>query len=290
MQPILNVTDIPSERFAFRETLDALEQGAVLYLPLCSFPLAQGEHFLLSPDEQLSIAKNISFNPQTNQIKGTSLTHKDARYATLQQMMKRYLDQAKTLIHTYLPSYAPHLITGRTSFRPTEIVNRKTSAKKDDKRLHVDAFAATPLQGKRILRVFCNIHPVDQPRVWQLGEPFEAVANRFMATVPPYRSYIAHFLHALKLTKTYRTAYDHTMLHIHDNMKKNKAYQAEVNKTTVQFPPGSTWITYTDITSHAALSGQFLLEQTFYLLPEKMQNPAYSPLNILQRLSAKALL
>ena len=36
-----------------------------------------------------------------------------------------------------------------------------------------------PVQGRRLLRVFCNVNPRGEPRVWELGEPFDAVVQRF---------------------------------------------------------------------------------------------------------------
>jgi hypothetical protein len=68
------------------------------------------------------------------------------------------------------------------------------------------------------------------------------------------------------------------MLHLHDKMKRDDRYQSKVNKTRIDFPSQSTWIVFTDHVSHAALSGQYLLEQTFYLPVSKMANPEVSPL------------
>ena len=45
----------------------------------------------------------------------------------------------------------------------------------------------------------------------------------------------------------------------------------------------------TDKVSHAALSGQFLLEQTFYLPVQAMKDPNLSPLHMLERKVKKAL-
>ena len=56
----------------------------------------------------------------------------------------------------------------------------------DDRRLHVDAFPSRPNYGERILRVFTNVNPDGEPRVWRVGEPFEAVARRFLPRAKPY--------------------------------------------------------------------------------------------------------
>ncbi|MGL6028266.1 MAG: Kdo hydroxylase family protein, partial [Legionella sp.] len=131
----------------------------------------------------------------------------------------------------------------------------------------------------RILRVFCNINPDNQPRVWHVGEPFADVLKQFAPRIRPYSKLCAHVLKLVKTTKTLRSPYDHYMLHLHDSMKRDDHYQAHVNKTQIDFPALSSWIVYTDHVSHAALSGQHLLEQTFYLPVDKMANPSHSPLH-----------
>ena len=193
-------------------------------------------------------------------------------------MMQGYADFAYQLIQATLPSYIPHLQWGRTSFRPAQINGRVSSKRKDDTRLHVDSFSASPVHGLRILRVFCNVNLHNEPRVWNLGEPFPQVLERFAPQIKPYSKLKARVLKLVKTTKTLRSAYDHYMLHLHDTMKMDDVYQAEVEKIQVDFPAQSSWIVFTDHVSHAALSGQHLLEQTFYLPAEKMVNPECSPL------------
>jgi hypothetical protein len=192
--------------------------------------------------------------------------------------MDRFSDYARSLVDTMMPAYQKSLRWGRTSYRPAKISGRKTSLLKDDTRLHVDAFKSTPVNGLRILRVFANIHPGQEARVWNLGEPFSEVLAQFSSTIPTYSRFKANLMYLSKLTKSRRSAYDHFMLQLHDQMKKSHTYQAKVEKTEFHFPPQSTWMVFTDQVSHAALSGQFLLEQTFYLPVEAMANPLQSPL------------
>jgi hypothetical protein len=40
---------------------------------------------------------------------------------------------------------------------------------------------------------------------------------------------------------------------------------------------------------HAAMGGQFMFEQTFYLAPENQQRPEASPLRVLERLTGRPL-
>ena len=65
--------------------------------------------------------------------------------------------------------------------------------------------------------------------------------------------------------------------------QKSEDYQKNVPKMAFDFPANSTWIVMTDAVSHAALSGQFMLEQTFYLPAEKMLSPERSPKFILEK-------
>jgi hypothetical protein len=72
-------------------------------------------------------------------------------------------------------------------------------------------------------------------------------------------------------------------------MKADLHYQKTVSQSEIRFLPNSSWIISTDSVSHAALSGQFVLEQTFYLPIEAMQDQNRSPLRILESLVGRAL-
>ncbi|KTD01573.1 hypothetical protein Lgee_0842 [Legionella geestiana] len=258
----------------------ALEAGSVLYFPEYSLSLSSSEKSeLLTPDILDGRHKNVSYNSERKRLGGFDRKHMSPEQAArLQAFMQRFADFAHDLVADALPDYLHALRWGRTSFRPARIQGRTSSERKDDTRLHVDAFPATPVNGLRILRVFCNINPENLPRVWHLGEPFAEVLAEFSERIPSYSPLRARMLHLVRATKTRRSAYDHYMLHLHDAMKLDNGYQARVRKQRIEFPAQSTWIVFTDSVSHAALDGQHLLEQTFYLPVEAMVNPEMSPL------------
>lgn len=264
-----------------------LEAGRVVYLPRLKFELAAGEERFLSPRWSDGKAKNVSYDPPAAQIRHTSAQAEDRSH--LAAMMARFADHAHELVLCLCPGYAGHLRWGLTSFRPVEALGRASSRKKDDMLLHVDAFASRPNQGLRILRVFCNINPGGEPRVWELGEPFDAVARRFCDRLPPQWPGSAWLLERLHITKGRRSAYDHVMLNLHDQAKLDDDYQRTAPKTRFEFPAQSTWLVYTDRVMHAALAGQFLLEQTFYLPVAAMQDENHAPLRILERLYQREL-
>jgi hypothetical protein len=79
------------------------------------------------------------------------------------------------------------------------------------------------------------------------------------------------------------------MLNLHDKAKLDDGYQRTTARTRFEFPAHSTWIVFTDRVMHAALAGQYLLEQTFYLPVTAMQDERLAPLRILEKLYHRQL-
>jgi hypothetical protein len=204
-------------------------------------------------------------------------------------MIGRFAADASALIAALFPRYAPWLRQARTSFRPQPATGRDVSWRKDDSRLHVDAFPSRPTGGERILRVFCNVNPHGEDRVWRVGERFEPMARRFLPQVRAMRPGEAALLAALRVTKRRRAAYDHLMLGLHDRAKADMDYQRTCPQQEVRFGPGTTWICFSDQVMHAAASGQFMLEQTIHLPASALYRPDLAPLAILERIAGRTL-
>lgn len=254
----------------------ALESGKVVYLPRLNFSLDSAQQSLLTMPVVPSGAKNISYNPKNQSISG--LDGDISTVSLLKTLMQRYHHLSTQLMNTLSPQYRAADCGGRTSFRPVEIKGRKpVSYRKDDTRLHVDAFPSTPVNKSRILRVFTNINPYGENRLWRLGEPFAEVIHQFLPRARKMLPLEAEILYCVKATRQKRSHYDHYMLQIHNTMKHDVEYQRQCAAVPMEFPPGSTWIVYTDLVSHAALAGRFVLEQTYYPAVDNMLNPALSP-------------
>jgi hypothetical protein len=129
----------------------------------------------------MAAAKNISYDGECDVLKVAQ--GDDADLVQLQAMLTRYRRQACRLITALFPYYAAKLRIGRTSLRTARVEGRKTSWRQDDSRLHVDAFPSSPNQGERILRVFTNVNPNGEARVWRVGERFDELAKRLMPRV-----------------------------------------------------------------------------------------------------------
>ena len=265
----------------------ALEDGRVLAFPSLDFPLLAEEQKFLTDSALDNSRKSISRDPRTRQTKGTGYDGPDL--ATLDAMLTRYASATASLLQALLPAYTASLDQARTSFRPAEISGRETSPRHDDRRLHVDAFPTRPMRGHRILRVFTNVAPDDTVRHWRVGEPFAAFAAAMIGRVrPPFPGQLGAMA-ALGLTKGRRSRYDHLMLGLHDAAKLDTGYQASAPNRAVSFPPGATWMCFTDAVLHAAMSGRCAMEQTFHIPVEAMAKPELSPLRVLERLTARSL-
>ncbi len=275
----------PPDSAAQQATIQALERGDVLLLPRLAFELAPDERRFLSPAWSDARAKNISL--EAGALKGARGTADELD--GLARMIGRFAACAGELVSTLFPRYAPYVKRARTSFRPQPAVGRALSWRKDDSRLHVDAFPSRPNQGERILRVFCNVNP-ETERVWRVGDEFGAMARTFLPRLrrqlPGYPALLA----LLRVTKGVRSEYDHLMLGLHDSAKADIEYQRNCPQQTVRFPPGSTWLCFTDQVMHAAVSGQHMLEQTIHLPVSALYDPESSPLAILQRICGRRLL
>ena len=269
-----------------QDALHALEAGQVLFFPNLGFEIAAEEKQFLNP-AIVDGAKNVSFNSATGKLGGCICA--DGQAVKLAALMRRFSEHARGLLENVLPAYRGKLTMGRTSLRPVEIAGRVSSWRKDDTRLHVDSFPSTPVQGRRILRVFGNVNPEGRPRSWRLGEPFEIAARRFAPTLRPPFPGSAAMLHLFRVTHGRRTAYDHYMLQMHDKMKADGVYQQTSRQIQFAFPAGTTWAVFTDQVLHAATAGQYQLEQTLYLNIQDMVDPALSPLRTLERVMASKL-
>ena len=273
------------ESAAQQTAIRTLEGGGVLVLPRLSFELSAEEVRFLSPTWSDGRAKNISLDGAA--LRGAHGLAPDL--GALARMIERFAASAGDLVTALFPRYAPYVKRARTSFRPQPAVGRPVSWRKDDARLHIDAFPSRPNHGERILRVFSNVNP-GEDRVWRVGEAFATMAQTFLPRIGNPLPGIPALLAALRVTKGVRSEYDHLMLGLHDNAKADLDYQRRCEQQTVHFAPGTTWLCFSDQVMHAAVSGQHMLEQTIHLPVTALYDPGSSPLAILERLCGRRLL
>lgn len=264
-----------------------VENGDVLSFPRLAFELSDAERRFLDPRWADGRAKNISLRWPAGELRGAAGDAADL--ADLRALIARYAERSEAFALRLFPHYRGHLKRGNTSLRPARVEGRETSWRKDDTRLHVDAFPSNPMHGTRLLRVFSNVNPSGEARHWRVGERFEAHARRYLASMQRPLPGSAWLLARLGVTKRRRTEYDHYMLLLHDLAKADAEFQRSSPQLRVDFAPGTTWVVFSDQVLHAAMGGQHMLEQTFYLPPAGLRHPQTSPLAILERLTGRAL-
>lgn len=169
---------LPLQQWAAQEASSAvseLEQGKVLFLPELAFHLSEQEMPLLDPALVDPKRKNISYQPLSGKLTGVAVAE---RQQQVQQLLERYYQSCRQLIAGLLPEYqeALHHPTGSLRLHPVSAWRAASSWRKDDSRLHVDAFPSRPNYGERILRIFTNINPHGEDRQWRVGEPFPELA------------------------------------------------------------------------------------------------------------------
>lgn len=263
------------------DLVEALESGSVLVFRDLDFPLDSFERRFVERPFADGKAKNVAIRSETAELRGAAGS--DEEQARLRALLVRYRRFAEELIATYLPAYAGKVSLAGTSYRPFDVDKRKLSWRRDDTRMHVDAFPSNPIGERRILRIFRNINAEGQPRHWRVGEGFGEMAEKFLPKLPGYSGLSASLLAALKITKAKRSEYDHLMLHLHDALKQDEGYQASAPQADVEFLPGQTWVTFSDLVMHGAMGGRYMLEQTAYLPVAAQADPEKSPQRILAR-------
>jgi hypothetical protein len=266
---------------------NVVEAGQVLAFPNLRFALGDRERRFLDPRWADVKAKNVSVRWPSGELRGAVGAAEDLQ--ALRAMIVRFAEQSEAFALRLFPHYRGHLRRGNTSFRPTDVAGRVRSWRQDDTRLHVDAFPSNPMQGTRLLRVFSNVNPNGEPRRWRVGEPFEAHARRYLASIKPPLPGSAWLMERTGITKRRRTEYDHFMLQLHDRAKADAEFQRSSPPARVDFAPGTTWVCYSDQVLHAAMGGQHMFEQTFQIDAPHLADPETSPLRTLERLLQRPL-
>jgi 3-deoxy-D-manno-oct-2-ulosonic acid (Kdo) hydroxylase len=281
-----------------RAYCELLERGQILFFRELPFhlPTVDREFLLTQEWAELRLHKNISYRPNEDILKG--VTGKAETVERLHTILRNYSAQVIEFLTKFLSPYADRWILDFSSFRPFEEERRGLPLHKRNDLLHVDAFPSRPTRGGRILRVFTNLNP-SKPRVWNVTGPFEALARQYameagLRQIAEDDSYVSRTVQNLGAKLGFagfgRTPYDMFMLRFHDFLKENTAFQADCEKVHLEFPPLSTWVVFTDGVAHAAMSGQYAIEQTLLIPPQALVVPEQAPYRILETIAACPLI
>jgi hypothetical protein len=285
-----------------RAWCERLEAGDILYFPQTPISFRpQDLSFLLGQQQTGStLHKNIAYKPNLDSVSGLDANSAGAaELKQLQAIMRQYSQDVTRFLTRFLSPYQGRWKLDYASFRPREEEGRDLPLRRRNDLLHTDAFPTRPTRGARILRFFNNIHPT-RTRDWVVSDPFSALAPRYapeQIALPAAGNAAGRALRSLAaaaglgyaVPSLKRSPYDDFMMRFHNFLKENADFQRDCTKNHFDFPPGSSWMVYTDTVSHAVLSGQYALEQTFLVAPEAMVRPEVSPLGVLERMAGAKL-
>jgi hypothetical protein len=274
-----------------------LEAGNILFFARPPFAIPQDDREFLLGQTQTSSAlhKNVAYRPGEDRITGLAKSE-IVEAARLRLILKNYSEHATQFLGELLPPYAGKWKLDFASFRPLEERGRPARLHARNDLPHFDSFPTRPTNCDRILRFFTNLNP-SQNRVWNTSQTFEAIGPHFAKSIglPRARSTnplargMRRLAGALHFPGAHRSPYDNFMHRCHNAMKEDASFRESCPKQRWEFPPGSSWIVFTDCVSHAVLEGQYALEQTFLISRRAMVEPERSPIAILERIAGGTL-
>jgi hypothetical protein len=280
-----------------RSNCEQLEQGNILFFAKTPFSFPESDRAFLLSQRQSGAAyhKNIAYRPQEDRLTGLD-KNSDRDEAVLRAIMRSYSQRVTDFITELLPAYAGAIRPDFASFRPQQEQGRQLRVNARNDLLHFDSFPTRPTHGDRIMRVFTNFNPVE-PRVWLTTDTFDKLAEQFAgeksaAGLFPKKTggisaigrSVLRVARTLGIPVRPASAYDDFMHRFHNFLKHNTEFQQNCPKTRWEFPPNSSWIAFTDMISHAVLSGQYAIEQTYIVSRSALTLPEKAPVNVLERL------
>ena len=280
---------------------DALEANRIVFFPTCPVPLPDAATlgFLRRELPARLKLKNISFHPEAGKVSGIEADAATTLRVT--DVLRSHLNDVCAYLRRVTGDLTRDARIGTCSFRPIEEKGRNLKPHASNELVHVDAGAYGATNGDRILRFFVNVHP-ERDRVWATKGPFEAVLDRYggraglldgsgRLCVPITKgagdrafSALVSGLARLNPLATVldSSPYDRAMRRLHNYMKDDEAFKADVaGYEEIRFPPNTAWMVFTDGVSHASLEGQFALVTTMIVRRARMRHPERSPFDVL---------
>lgn len=277
-----------------QERCKYLEQSGIIFFPESPIKLSADEQSFLLNQELGNSAyhKNIAYKPTEDRISGVKSLDAPRR-ERLRSILSGFSGQVQEFLRDFIDPYARGWQLDFASFRPVEEKGRKMRLRARNDLLHVDSFPTRPVFGNRILRIFHNLNPTVS-RVWYTADPFEKLAATFKEQLIPKSNNSGNLINMvpgfkaiasmLGITMSGSSPYDRWMMNFHNFLKENAEFQRNTARSRWEFPPNSAWMVFTDCVSHAAMSGQYAMEQTFIISKEDLVIPELTPINVLDRM------
>ncbi len=293
---------------------DALEKGLIVRFPTCPVRLPDPSdlEWLRATLPSCLRAKNLSFHPESGRLRG--LSQRDPYRDRAALILRAHGERVQAFLCEIMPELTRGWTVGTMSYRPVQERGRDLKPHASNELIHFDAGAYGATNGDRILRFFVNINP-HEDRVWStkgtfwellprlateagvanIGDLKPTVSDRLRSKV---LRIVSHLIPEAVLANS--SPYDRAMRRLHNHMKDSATFQAtdsaldsddgSTDGSTggtcyreFRFPPFSAWMVLTDAVSHASISGQHALVNTFVVRLAACRHPQLAPFNILRR-------
>jgi hypothetical protein len=288
---------------------DALEQGNIVHFPTSpvTIPAAEDLAFFREELPHLLKLKNISYHPEAGRVRGLDVVDAEAA-DRVTRILRQVSDDVASFLTAHAPSLTEEWTVGTCSFRPIQEKGRNLKAHASNELVHIDAGAYGATNGDRILRFFINVNPTED-RVWATKGNFPELYQRYADVAeiradnpgPGYlqkkpwdhlRTGLLNGIAAVGVPTAKvldSSPYDRAMRKFHNYMKDTPSFQQEpAGHEEFRFPPFSAWMAFTDMVSHASLSGQFAFVHTSIVRLQNCRKPELAPFNILRNSAAAA--
>lgn len=279
----------------------ALEAGRIVHFPVCPIELpseVELQQLRQHLPQQLKL-KNISYHPESDSVRGLD---PDSTIAGLvRQVLVTHRSRVTAFLQQTLPGLFDHALVGTCSFRPIEERGRNLKPHASNELIHIDAGAYGATNGDRILRFFVNVNPTEE-RVWASRGAFPELLRRYREAAGLHtvtartlrkgplghlRTGVLQSIDRLGMPVSRAldsSPYDRAMRRLHNYMKDSPEFQSDPQgRRELRFGPMSAWMVFTDMVSHACLSGQHCLNYTALLPLRDCRHPELAPYNLLAR-------
>jgi hypothetical protein len=295
---VVDISKQQLERIDRHELSDALERGDIVHFPQCPIALMDAAD-LATLREQLPRqlhTKNVSYHPESDHVHG--IQDSGPLRALAYRVLKAHSEEVVKFLHRVIPDLTAGWTIGTSSFRPIQEQGRNLKPHASNELVHIDAGAYGATNGDRILRFFVNVNPTVD-RVWATKGTFPFLFERYGAAAGVAGKHdlnktVLDRLRGGALRGLVRAGikeamvvdsspYDRLMRRFHNYMKDTPEFQARADdREEIRFAPFSAWMVFTDTTSHASLSGQHALVNTFLIRLAACRLQAVAPINILR--------
>jgi hypothetical protein len=282
-----------------RTLSDALEMGRIVLFPECpvELPPPQDLELLRRESSALLPSTSIRFHPEAGRL--TGIPAKAAAAGRIKDILGAHAARVQAFLAEAMPEFLHGSRAGASCVRPIQERGQRLKPHASDERIHVDGGDDGPTRGDRILRFLVNVDPAED-RVWASRGTFAELYEKYgeAAGLGPGRRALEEGLwdrvrtglagaaakRGLAMARALDTSpYDRAMRRFHNFMKGSPAFlESREGYRQLAFKPFSAWMVLADAVSHACLSGQFALVDTFMIPLRNCRLLESAPFYVLQ--------